>query len=104
MRMTAARSANLVALLMCIPVLGMALDTQDVDAGTRAERAHVTRTRFIVQSSSAAAARASVIRVGGEVKQQLAIIKAVAADLSTAQADELRSIKGVRPSSRCSRT
>src|SRR5450755_4274464 len=97
MRISSTGSANLFALLMLVPMLALSQpSTRDEAATVHSDRSHATRTRFIVQSSSAPAADASVVLVGGTVRRQLAIINAVEADLSAEEASALGTNSGLR--------
>lgn len=54
------------------------------------------RQSAIVQGTDLATAREAVLSVGGEITHELGIIKSVGANLSKAQMQKLRGIKGIR--------
>src|SRR5450755_4902256 len=97
MRSTSGHFSKVLALLALAPAIGFA-QTAPPDSGvsTRSRLWDTTRAHYIVQAHTAQAARESVVRVGGGVDQELAVINAVSADLNANQADELRSMSDVR--------
>src|ERR1019366_8554247 len=96
MRSPFALPANLLVLLALTPALGFAqVEAPGTGMSSHSRLGGGTRAHYIVQSRTTEAARESVERVGGGAGQELAIIKAVAADLSADPAAALRSITDV---------
>src|SRR5579862_6061154 len=89
------------------PVLALARSHEPplVDAPNgQVSGAPAKQSSYIVQASSFAVALAAVKRVGGIVTHELAVIDAVAANLTPAQASALRSRRGLTLTSNASTT